>query len=446
MDRQTANAFMFQRTPRGPLIIERGEGVYLYDSKGHKYIDASGGPMVVNIGHGRREVAEAVARCMERLTYVLPVFAHEERLELAERIQKLTPGSLNRIWFGSGGSESVEAALKLAYQYQTVRGKPGKHKMLSRRQSYHGNTALTLAVGGMTARREAFAPLLPRGYHVAEAHCYRCPFGQTYPECALACAEDLERRILDEGPETVAAFIAEPVVAAAAGVVPPPPGYFARIREICDAHDVLFIADEVVTGFGRTGRNFGLDHYDVVPDIMTFAKGVASGYAPLGGMAVRDEIMEVFENDGVEFNTIFTYSAHPSACAAGNAVQRILEEECLIERAAEMGEYLGEALQRLTDLPIVGDVRGLGLLWGIEFVQDKATGAPFPAELDVKVDILRQCMRRGVVMYPGYGVDSEGRGDQLILAPPFIIERHQIDEIVDVLDSVIRERTQAYLG
>lgn len=447
MKRERANALMFQRTERGPVTIVRGEGVYLYDDRGYRYIDAAGGPMVVNIGHGRPEIAEAARQAMEQLTYVLPVFAHESRLELAERIQQLTPGSLNRIWFGSGGSESVEAALKFAYQYRTVTGRPGKYKMIGRRQSYHGNTFFTLAVGGMRSRQEAFAPLLPALPHAAECYCYRCPFGQSYPDCGIACADDLEAVIQREGADTVCAFIAEPVVAAAAGVAPPPTAeYFQRIRAICDRYDVLFIADEVVCGFGRTGRNFGMDHFDVVPDIMTFAKGVASGYAPLGGFAVRDEIMEPFESAGVEFNTIFTYSAHPLACAIGVAVQRILQDEDLIARAAEMGAYFGASLQRLADLPIVGDVRGLGMLWGIELVRDKATKAPFPAAKQVKMDVLVSLMRRGVMTYLGYGTNAAGNGDQLILAPPFIIEREQIDEVVGALEETLRECGRRHLN
>ena len=348
MDIQDAKEHMFTRDPRGkPLIIERAEGIYLYDSRGHRYIDGGGGAMVVNVGHGRTEVADAVSATMRRVNYVLPVFAHEERIELARRIRALTPGSLDRIWFGSGGSESVEAALKFAYQYQTVRGHPQKYKMLSRRVSYHGNTILTLSIGHTQQRRTVYAPLLTDGYHIAEAVCYRCPFDATYPDCALACADDLEARILAEGPETVAAFLAEPVVAVAAGVAPPPADYFTRIREICDRYDVLLIFDEVVTGFGRLGRPFGADYFGVEPDLLVFGKGVASGYAPLGGFAAREHLVTAFEEAGVDFNTIFTYSAQPMACAAGIAVQDILQREQLVARAAQQGRRSSRSEDRL---------------------------------------------------------------------------------------------------
>lgn len=440
MNFQEANEHMFTRDPRGkPLIIERAEGIYLHDARGHRYMDGAGGAMVVNVGHGRPEVADAVARTMRRVNYVLPVFAHEERIELAKRIRALTPGTLNRIWFGSGGSESVEAALKFCYQYQTVAGRPEKRKILSRRVSYHGNTILTLSVGHTRARRAVYAPLLSDGHHIAEAVCYRCPFDATYPDCGLACAEDLEARIQAEGPETVAAFIAEPVVAVAAGVAPPPPDYFARIRAICDKYDVLLVFDEVVTGFGRLGRNFGADYFGVTPDLLVFGKGVASGYAPLGGFAARDALVEAFEAAGTDFNTIFTYSAQPMACAAGIAVQDILQEAQLIARAERQGRRLGETLAALRDLPIVGDVRGAGLLWGIEFVRDQSTKEPFPADRTLAMDILRRCFRRGLICYVGAWTDARGRGDQLILAPPFIIEDGEIDRMVAILDEAIRE-------
>jgi adenosylmethionine-8-amino-7-oxononanoate aminotransferase len=286
--------------------------------------------------------------------------------------------------------------------------------------------------------------MLWHNWRIEPCYCYRCPFGKEYPGCDIDCALALEKRILSEGPETVAAFIAEPIVASAAGGAVPPPEYFPLIREICDRHNVILIVDEVVTGFGRTGKNMGMEHFNTIPDIATFAKGVSSGYAPMGGMAVKDELVELLEEKKADFQHLYTFSAHPLSCAIGNEVQRIMEEENLIARADRMGTYLHKSLQRLESLPMIGDIRGKGMLWAIEFVKDKETKEPFPKEKKVKNDILRNCIMKGVFFYPGYYEDEQGRGDHMMIAPPFIITEEQIDHCVRVLREVLEESQERY--
>ena len=443
IDRDEVAAHSFHRN--GSKVWVHGEGIWLVDQEGRRYMDASGGPMVVNIGHGRPEPAEAAAKQLLEVGYLMPGYANESRIELTKRIEALAPEGLNRVWFGSGGSEAVEAACKFAIQAQQVLGRAGRYKVLGRRNSYHGNTIYTLSIGHFASRREPFLPLLQPEQHVSDCNCYHCPFDKTYPECELACADDLETRILAEGPESVAAFIAEPIVAAAAGVVVPPSAdYFRRIREICTRYDVLLIADEIVTGFGRTGLPFAVQHWDVRPDVIVFAKGVASGYAPLAGFIAADELVAAFDERDEPFNTLFTYSAHPVSCAIGVAVQDVVAKENLIARSAEMGEYLAQRLEGLHEIPIVGDIRGMGMLRGIEIVANQETGERFPAALDVANDIQRELYRRQVLHYQGNWRDDEGRGAQIILAPPFVIERDEIDLLVDTLSEVLSDRADAY--
>ncbi len=427
-----------------PVLITKTEGVYLHTSSGHRIIDASGGPMAVSIGYGRPEVANAAARVLREVSYVIPVFASEARIELVKRIKKRLPEELRNVYLCSGGSEANEAAIKFARQYQVLAGRESRYKVISRNLSYHGMTFLTLSISDVKTRQRDFLPMLWKNPRIEACYCYRCPFGKEYPECDIDCALQLEARILEEGPDTVVAFIAEPIVAAAGGALVPPPEYFPLVRKICDKYDVVFIADEVVTGFGRTGTNMGLDCFGVVPDIATFAKGVSSAYAPLAGMAVRNEFVALFQDREAEFQHLYTFSAHPIACAIGNEVMRIIEEENMIARAEQMGKYLHESLLQLMDLPMIGDIRGKGMLWAIEFVKDKRTKEPFPKEKNVKMDIIVQCLLKGVFFYPGYYEDERGRGDQLMIAPPFIITEEQIDECVAILRETLQGSRDKY--
>lgn len=440
MDMQEVMENMFLPLPGvPPILITKTEGVYLYDSSGARFIDASGGPMAVTIGHGRKEVAEAAKRGLEQVSYILPVFASEARIELVKRIRKLLPPELNQVYFCSGGSEANEAAVKFARQYQVLAGRESKYKIVSRNLSYHGMTLLALSISDVKVRQRDFLPMLWKNPRVEPHYCYRCPYGKEHPGCDIDCALDLEKKILEEGPETVAAFIAEPIVASAGGGLVPPPEYFPIIRETCDRFDVLLIADEVVTGFGRTGKNMGMDHFGVVPDIATFAKGASSAYAPLAGMAVKGELTDLFKQKQAEFQHLYTFSGHPLSCAVANEVQRIIEQEGLIARAERMGTYLENRLRDLEELPMVGDIRGKGMLWSVEFVKDKGTREPFPREKNVKMDIITTCLLKGVFFYPGYWQDGEGRGDHIMIAPPFIITEEQIDECVGVLRETVEE-------
>jgi adenosylmethionine-8-amino-7-oxononanoate aminotransferase len=440
MEMQEVAENMFIRLPGLPLkLIVKAEGVYLYTSTGEKLIDASSGPMAAGIGHGRAEIADAAAASIKTVSYVLPVFATEARIELTKRIKRRMPPELCRIYFCSGGSEANEAAIKFARQYHVVAGRPERTQVITREHCYHGNTMLMISVSGIEERRRDFRPMLWTNPRVADCYCYRCSFGGEYPRCDLECAHDLEEKILAAGPDTVAAFLAEPIVASATGANAPPPEYWPLAREVCDRYGVALMVDEVVTGFGRTGRNMGMDHYGVVPDVSVFAKGVSGGYAPLAGMAVRESMVKTFEDKGEEFQSLYTYSAHPLACAIGNKVQEIIDREDLIARADRMGAYLGRRLERLRELPIVGDIRGRGLLWAVELVKNKKTREPFPPEVNLKMRIVLLGTTQGVFLYPGYYRDAQGRGDHIMLAPPYIVTEDQIDQIVAALEWAIRE-------
>jgi adenosylmethionine-8-amino-7-oxononanoate aminotransferase len=433
--------FPFIPTGRGaPLAIERAEGVWLHARGGARILDAAGGAIAVNVGHGRHEVAEAVARALARTGFVVPVFATEERERLVERLQqRWLPGDVRRVFFTSGGSEAVDAALRLARQHHVAAGRPGRWKLLGRDLSYHGATLATLAVGGHTRRRAPFGPLLLDLPKAPACYCLRCPLGRRYPECDVACADELERVILREGPETVAAFIAEPVVGSTAGALAPPPSYWPRVAEVCRRHGVLLIADEVMTGFGRTGRRFGVEHWDVAPDILVGGKGLAGGYAPLGAVFAREAVVAPLAAAGDEL-MFYTYGGHPSACAAADVVLEILEREDLVRRAAAMGERLKQALAPLERHPHVAEVRGLGLLQAVELVRDRDTLEPFPAEAHVATRVVVEGLRRGVFFYPG-GADPAR--DVICLGPPFVIADDEVELLARVLAEAIDAATTA---
>jgi adenosylmethionine-8-amino-7-oxononanoate aminotransferase len=424
-------------TRRYPTIV-RGEGIRLWDDEGREYIDADSGAIsCISIGHGVAEVADAMADQARRTAYVHSgQFAHDVPGQLARALADFAPGDLNRSILVSGGSEAVETAVKLARHYHVVSGRPERSLVVARRRSYHGNTVLGLSLSDVGVRKEAYQPYLLDVPRVAESYCYRCPFALEYPSCGLACADDLERVVEDVGAERISAFIAEPIVAAAGPAMTPPPDYFARIRQVCDAYGIVFIADEVVTGFGRTGRNFGVEHWGVVPDVVVTGKGIASGYAPLAAVIASDRIVDAFEAAGTPFSHGLTWENHPVACAAGLAVLRIIERDRLVENAARQGEHL---FARLADVavrqPTIGDVRGKGLLAGIEFVSDRETQAPFASTLQFGRRVCAAAEARGLMIYPG-AVD-----DQLLISPPLIVQKHDVDLIVERFERALEDVT-----
>jgi len=422
-----------------PTLV-RGEGVYLYDNTGKRYLDAVAGIAVVNIGHARGEVAEVMAQQAATLTYVQSfIFDNDQAHLLAERVGRLTPPGLRHSYFVSGGSEAVETAIKLARQYHVENGEPRRYKIIARWQSYHGGTLGALSASGHSARRDKFAPLLLDFPHIPPANCYRCAFGQTYPGCGIECAWELERAVRQAGPENCSAFIAEPIVGAAGGAMTPPPEYFPVIRQICDKYGLLFISDEVITGFGRTGKAFGIDHWNVVPDMITSAKGLSGGYVPLGATIVHDRVRDVLEKKKAFFIHGYTYVGNPLAAAIGVIVLDIIERDGLIARVAKMGETFFAKGRKLLKHRIVGDVRGKGLLMGIELVKDKATKEPFPPAMRVNGRLAQIALDKGLVIYPGGGCVDGIYGDHFLLCPPFTITESEMDEAFGLLEESLME-------
>ena len=420
---------MFIRGPHDPIAIERAEGPWLYTRDGRKIFDGGAGAVVVNIGQGREEIAEIARQTIARLDYVLPVWTSPERERLVERLLKWTPAGLNRFFFTSGGSEANEAAFKFALLYHKVRGKITKNKIVGRQFSYHGNTIAALSAAG-TGRRADYEQVLIDWPKIPPSYCYRCPWGKTYPGCDLDCAAALEKKILEQGADSIAAFIAEPMMGSAGGAVPPVKEYWPRLREICSKYDVLLIADEVMTGFGRTGQRFAVDHWNVVPDILAGGKGLTGGYLPMGVCAVRGELVEEVERSKADF-MFYTYSSHPVSCAVADGVLGIMEREQLVERSAQVGARLGAQLrEELSGHPMVGDIRGSGLFWGIELVHDKANRIPFAPEKRVTDKVLAAALRRGLFFYPANGMAGQGRGDAMMLTPPFVIGDEEIEFVV----------------
>jgi len=418
----------------------RGQGIYIYDSTGKRYIDGSAGAAVVGIGHGVKEITEAMVRQAEKISFAHgSQFTTEASIELASKLIRLAPEGMTRVYFLSGGSEAIETAVKLARQYQVERGKPEKFKVISRWTSYHGNTLGALALSGHSGRRRLYLPLMLHTPHIAPAYCYRCPFGLQPEGCSLECAADLEKTIRYEGPDSVSAFIAEPMVGATAGALVPRDGYFQKIREICDRHDVLFISDEVMTGMGRTGKNFGIDHWKVKPDMIVAAKGLSSGYTPMGAVVVKEEIHRVIQEGSGAFIHGHTYSQNPLSGAIGCAVVDYLVKHDLISRSAEMGKYFHRALKSLEHHSFVGDVRGKGLFAGIEFVKDKKTKETFDPKLKLNGLIGNRAFEKGLITYPGGGGADGIRGDHILLAPPLIITEEQINDLVGILDQTFTE-------
>ncbi len=429
------DAYAFVPRPGAvPLAIERAEGVWLHTDGGHRILDAAGGAIVSNVGHGRPEVAEAMAEAVRREAYVVPVFATESRLRLVERLRGAwLPEGLGRIFLTSGGSESVDSAIRLARQHFAARGEDARHLVLGRDLSYHGATVATLSAGGSAKRRKNLLPLLSDWPKAPACYCLRCPLGRQRESCDVDCADAVAEAIDAVGADNVAAFLAEPVTGSTAGVLVPPPDYWPRVAEICRRRGVLIIADEVMSGFGRTGRNFAVEHLGLEPDILVAGKGLAGGYAPMGGVYAREEVVAPMAERGDDL-MFFTFGAHPSACAAADAVLGILEREELVARCARLGAELGKKLDALRDHPHVAEVRGLGLWWAVELVRDRDGNRPWPADVDFTTRVLAAGLGEGVFFYPG---GSGVAKDVVLMGPPFVIEEEQLDQMVGALGRAI---------
>jgi adenosylmethionine-8-amino-7-oxononanoate aminotransferase len=422
----------------GVPIITRGEGHHIWDSHGRKYIDGLSGLFVVNAGHGRKRLAEVAAKQAEQLAFFpLWSYAHPSAIELADRLAEHAPGDLNRVFFSTGGGEAVETAWKLAKYYFKLQGKPAKHKVISRAVAYHGTPQGALAITGIPAMKEMFEPLVPGGFRVPNTNFYRAPeHGDDLEAFGRWAANRIEEAILFEGPDTVAAVFLEPVQNSG-GCFPPPPGYFQRVREICDQYDVLLVSDEVICAFGRIGHMFACDEYGYVPDMITCAKGMTSGYSPIGATIVSDRIYEPFKHGQTSFYHGYTFGGHPVSAAVALANLDIFEEEKLNERVRENSPLFRATLEQLLDLPIVGDVRGDGYFFGIELVKDKATKETFND--DESERLLRGFLSKAL-FEAGLYCRADDRGDPVVqLAPPLTTGPAEFTEIEQILRGVLTE-------
>ena len=424
-------------------VLERAEGIYLYDNEGNRYIDASGGPIAMNIGHGDRRVVEAITRQAEKYAYCHPALSNQPRADVCARMARLAPGNLNTTYLVSGGSEAVETAIKIARQYHLARGREQKSVVIGTWDSYHGMSLGALSVAGGPGFRKPFLPMLSNWPHVRH---YRNPkerpSGMSDVDFALQCARELEEMIYFTGPEQVSAFIATPVGAGKDYGLMPPAEYWQAVREICDRYDVLLIADEVVTGFGRTGRWFAMEHFGVQADIMTTAKGISGLYVPMGAVTVSDEVNEPFAA-GETFVHGFTNMGHPLACAASLAVLDIIEKDGLVENSAQVGEYLHSNAERFLARRTIAESRGKGLLMVLELVRDTESMEWFAPEAKAEEKFQGIALKNGLAFYLSlYGPRRPGalkRGMPIFIAPPLCITREQVDALMDRLDQTLGE-------
>jgi adenosylmethionine-8-amino-7-oxononanoate aminotransferase len=422
-------------------VATRGEGCWIIAEDGQRLLDAAGQAAVVSIGHGVAEIGRAMAEQSSKIAFAHTSQFHTAPAEkLAGRLLAMAPPNFRhggRVYFTSGGSEATETAIKLARQFRLETGQTDRFRVLSRRQSYHGSTLGAMTVSGNVARRAPYEPLLAEWGHIVPCFCYHCPLEKTFPQCELACADDLQTQLDGSEKDSAAAFIFEPVVGATLGAAVPPEGYVARIAEICRKNGILLIADEVMTGMGRTGKPFAVRHWGVEPDMILVGKGIASGYAPLGAVLVSARVVEAFARGSGAFMHGFTYQAHPVSTAAGNAVLDYLEAHSFFDCVGPAGRNLRNALSTLESHPHVGDIRGLGLLLCVEFVKDKSTREPFAKEQNIAETIRLACLEENVLTYPMQGCVDGWRGDHILLAPPFTISQEECALIARALKSAV---------
>jgi len=415
---------------KGIPIITDGKGTRVTDKSGKTYLDLEAGiTRPVHLGYGNEEMAQAVYDQIKRLSYFTPsLFANEPAMTLAEKLGDIAPGKINRFTFECDGSEAVESAMKLAKHYHHYTGKKEAYKIISRRGAYHGVNGIGIrALGTVVTMRQIVEPIAPGSVFAESPFCYRCPYALTYPDCDIKCARDVERIIEFENPDLISAFIAEPVQQSF-GAYSPPPEYFPIIRELCDQYNILLIIDEVICGFGRTGKMFGVEHFGIEPDIITMAKGITSGYVPLGAVGCTEKVVEPIET----FMHLHTYGNHPVSCAAGIKCLEIMERENLVEHAAEMGDYFLAGLKTMEKYPIVGEVRGIGLWLAIDFTMDKAKKSPFPLERVMKM--IARAKEAGFLI--------KIMGQALEFAPSLIITKKEIDDSLEMIDQVIKEEVK----
>ncbi len=425
-------------------VAERAEGIHIYDTEGRRYIDCSGSVFVQNIGHGVEDVIEAIAAQARQVAFVhTSQFTSAPEQRFTERLVGLAPQGFVKAWVCTTGSTANETAIKLARHYHVLTGNSEKTKVIARWQSYHGSTLGALALTGTTQRRRPYEPYLADFPHIEPPYCYRCPLGLTHPACGTACASELEKEIQRIGPEYVSAFITEPVSGGVLGALTPVPEYLPMIRDICDRHGILMIVDEVVSGLGRTGRFLATEHWGVVPDVITLGKGLGGGYVPVAAVLAHQRVYAAFADSGTSFLHGETFAGHTTMCAAGLATLDHITENGLVERAAEMGAVLGGRLESLSPLPMVGDIRGLGLLRAIELVRDKGSREPFPRRRAVAEQVVRQAADRGLLVHNGAGCVDGLLGDTIILSPPYVITADDIDEIIAILADAIRAVAEA---
>ncbi len=430
----------FARKLGGELpVAVRAEGLWIIDDQGRRYLDDSGGAVVVNLGHGRAEIARAVHDQIMACHYAHPtMFTTSVVEDLADRLAAHAPEGVSRFYFLSGGAEAVETAIKLARQIHLCAGRPRRQRLIARWKSYHGLTLGALAATGRTPFRAPFAPLLAEVSHIPAPYCLRCPFGLAHPSCELRCAAALEEEIMAQGADTISAFLAETVSGATIAAALPPAGYWPRVREICDRYGVLLIHDEVMCGLGRTGRWFASQRYDVVPDILTLGKGISGGAVALSAVGCREEHFETVRAGG-GFTHGGTYSHHPVAAAAGLAALTIIESEGLVDKVDQQGPLLGRRLrERLGSHPKVCDVRGLGHLWGVEFAQDKRTLAPFSRKEQVTERLWSALFGKGLITYKAVGLAGID-GDALVVAPPYVAGPEDLEFIARALAEAVEE-------
>jgi adenosylmethionine-8-amino-7-oxononanoate aminotransferase len=418
-----------------PLAV-RGKGSWIWDETGKKYLDGCAGANVTGIGHGVEEIADAIAAQARLIAYSPPQhFLNQPTVDFCKKLISMVPPEYTRVMLCSGGSEAIENALKIARQFFVYSGAPSKYRTISRWQSFHGNTLTADAVSGKTNRRTIQTPMMMPVSHIVPPDCYRCAFGMSYPQCGCLCASDLERTIVQEGADYISTFVSETIIGAAAGAVTPVPEYYPMIRDICTRHNILWIADEIMAGVGRTGTFLAIEHWKALPDIVVLAKGLSSGYVPLSAILVHDRVFAAFRDQKVPYIGGHTYNAHPVTAAAGLAVLSYLERNHVIEGVGEKGDFLGKGLKDLEKrLPIVGNVRGKGLMWGMELVKNKKTKEGFDPRQKVWLQVMRKALENGLVIYPVNGCIDGERGDALLICPPLTVKNDEIEFLLRALE------------